>query len=303
MVFGATGEKCQAVRRDFGEIPHFERMLRVMLADLHNHTNASDAFLTRAELLEIAEAEGVECIAVTDHDTMKNSYSLPDDPVRVIEGCELSTQTPSGLLVHVLCYLPKHRDGLEDYFSLMRRRRGDAGEIMLERVHRLYPVVTRERVMRYSSGSGVIHKQDIMNVLADFGYTDAVYGGLYRELFSRASGSCIEKFRYGDTEELLDVAKASGGVAVIAHAGESHAIELVRDFARRGLIDGAEIMHPRNSEADRRELEEICDSYKLIKTGGSDFHGRNNSRTVVPGCCYTTDEQLERLLELSDKRR
>ncbi len=274
-----------------------------MLADLHNHTNASDAFLTRAELLETAKAQGVDCIAVTDHDTMKNSFVSADDPVRVIEGCELSTETGDGLLVHVLCYLPARRDGLEAYFALMHKRRGDAGEVMLERVHRLYPVVTRERVMRYSRVSGVIHKQDIMNVLVDFGYADGVYGALYRELFSRSSGSCIERFKYGDTEEVIDMARSSGGVVVIAHAGESHAVGLVEDCARRGVIDGAEVMHPRNSEADRRALEDICDRYGLIRTGGSDFHGRNNSRTVVPGCCYTEEEQLEKLLALSEKRR
>jgi len=66
--------------------------------DLHNHTRFSaDGFLSPAALLEIAAARGIDCMAVTDHNSIRGGLealavadsdkSLP----RVIPGIELLT--------------------------------------------------------------------------------------------------------------------------------------------------------------------------------------------------------------------
>lgn len=66
--------------------------------DLHNHTRfSSDGLMSPAKLLQVAKARGVDCVAVTDHDTIEGALealalsdadrSLP----RVIPGIELTT--------------------------------------------------------------------------------------------------------------------------------------------------------------------------------------------------------------------
>lgn len=66
--------------------------------DLHNHTHfSSDALIAPAELLEVAKARGIDCLAVTDHNSVQGALealalaeadsSLP----RVIPGIELMT--------------------------------------------------------------------------------------------------------------------------------------------------------------------------------------------------------------------
>ncbi len=77
--------------------------------DLHNHTLfSSDALMSPAVLLKAAKARGIDCVAITDHNTVQGALqaaalaaadsSLP----RVIPGIELSTADGEiiGLYVH-----------------------------------------------------------------------------------------------------------------------------------------------------------------------------------------------------------
>jgi len=80
-----------------------------MRLDLHNHTSFSaDGSLTPGELLDVAKARGLDCIAVTDHNTVRGalralalSESDPSLP-RVIPGIEVFTAEGEviGLYVH-----------------------------------------------------------------------------------------------------------------------------------------------------------------------------------------------------------
>jgi len=66
--------------------------------DLHNHTRYSpDGLMSPEELLLVAKARGVDCLAVTDHDCVEGAlraYALAETEAslpRVIPGIELST--------------------------------------------------------------------------------------------------------------------------------------------------------------------------------------------------------------------
>jgi predicted metal-dependent phosphoesterase TrpH len=274
-----------------------------MTADLHTHTNASDANITRGQLLGFAAGLGLERLAITDHDTMRNSYRRPDDAVEVIEGCELSALDPGrGRKVHILCYLPKDREPLEQLFEAMRRKRLRAGEEMLDRVHRIYPVVNEESVKKHRALNGVIFKQSIMNVLLEYGIAGDIWGPLYRELFDSRNGSCYVPVESPGAAEVLEMARMSRGVVALAHPSVYRSMLLARELAAGGLLDGLEVHHPRNTAADREALLGLCAEYGLLAVGGSDYHGANGSARALPGACLTEDSQLARLFELSAGR-
>ena len=46
--------------------------------ELHNHTNESDAPISCAELVAMMAEEGVDCFAITDHNTVSGHYVLRD---------------------------------------------------------------------------------------------------------------------------------------------------------------------------------------------------------------------------------
>lgn len=274
-----------------------------MLADLHVHTNASDSNLSRGQVLEMARQRNLHYIAITDHDTMENSYSAPDDGIGVIAGCELSAiDDETGRKVHLLCYLPKNSLPLREHFAAMHAERVKAGNEMLRRIRRRFSVVNEGNLAKYTAFSGEIHRQDIMSVLREFGYTTEMYGELYNELFDRKTGSCYVPVCYRTTDEVLEAAHAARGVVVMAHPGVYDGLAAARRYAAAGRLDGLEIDHPRNKPDARVELEALCNVYGLLKTGGSDYHGANSHAAILPGDGLTDRQNLDRLFELADKK-
>ena len=74
-----------------------------MLYDLHSHTTCSDGSLTPQELVARASEQGVDVLAITDHDTVEAFRNLPPQSaaIRLIRGIEFSTQWQS-TGIHVL---------------------------------------------------------------------------------------------------------------------------------------------------------------------------------------------------------
>lgn len=74
------------------------------LADPHCHTTASDGMVTPAELVDAAVAAGLDVIAITDHDTMRNAAEVrrrgEEAGLGVVMGMEVTTRWPGQ--THVL---------------------------------------------------------------------------------------------------------------------------------------------------------------------------------------------------------
>jgi predicted metal-dependent phosphoesterase TrpH len=264
--------------------------------DLHTHTDASDGALSREELIRTAKANRVRIIAISDHDTMKNAGNGEEDGIYVVPAVELSARDgKTGRRVHVLCYFPREMSGLEEYFSYMSRSRKEAGDKYIENVSKIFPEITPGAIEPYCRVSGTIFKSYIMDELIKLGYTVEPYGSLYKRLFGKESPNRDVGVIYADVKEVVGIARRSGGAVVIAHPTVYSSMEITEELAREGLIDGIEIDHPRNSEADRARLIEICREKNLIVTGGTDYHGINSGTTVHPGMFGTEMSELKRL--------
>ena len=98
--------------------------------DLHNHTTySSDGVMTPAELLRAARKNGLACIAVTDHNTVKGALEAlalagadPTSP-RVIPGVEVSTADGHVIALYVQEDIPKGLPALES-IALIKERGG-----------------------------------------------------------------------------------------------------------------------------------------------------------------------------------
>lgn len=271
-----------------------------MRVDLHTHTNASDGSLSREELLYVASIEGLDAIAITDHDTMRNSYSLTSDPIKVIPALELTSMDPdTNRMVHVLCYQPKDVSALAPYIEYMRAERMRAGEKSMEKLEKIFPIINRKTMAPFFESSGTFFKPCVMSVLVKYGYSGDIYGPLFDELFKRPTGSCFFEPNYGELGDVLKIARKSGGTVVIAHPSVYKSMDAVERLAPSGDIDGIEIYHPRNTEEDKARLLEICRAEGLIITGGSDFHASNSKRLAKPniiGNCTAPEDTAKMFL-------
>lgn len=278
-----------------------------MPGDLHTHTNFSDGSSDIELLPKLAARAGLTHLAVSDHDTTLSAEYAYGHPVaqgvRMIPAVELTGfDVARGRRVHLLCYWPKLTPALKEFCALMAARRNAATEKSMEELEALYPQFCREEAKAFSRHSGVTYKTHLIRLLFEYGYTDGIYKELYRELFGAGRGRVLHDPAYEPVQAVLELARGTGGVMVLAHPSVYSSMELAAQLAAQGAIDGVEIDHPRNTTQDKAALHELARQYGLIVTGGTDFHGMHMSKPTPLGAMTTRDEMLARIEALAQSR-
>lgn len=278
-----------------------------MPGDLHTHTNFSDGSSDIELLPKLAARAGLTHLAVSDHDTTLSAEYAYGHPVvqgvRMIPAVELTGfDVARGRRVHLLCYWLKLTPALKEFCALMAARRNAATEKSMEELEALYPQFCREEAKAFSRRSGVTYKTHLIRLLFEYGYTDGIYKELYRELFGAGRGRVLHDPAYEPVQAVLELARGTGGVVVLAHPSVYSSMELAAQLAAQGAIDGVEIDHPRNTTQDKAALHELARQYGLIVTGGTDFHGMHMSKPTPLGAMTTRDEMLARIEALAQSR-
>jgi predicted metal-dependent phosphoesterase TrpH len=93
-----------------------------LIGDLHLHTCVSDGSMLPANIVNYAVKMGLDCIAITDHDSVdgaRPAQLAAAGRIKVIAGIEVSSfDYKNNKKVHLLCYEPKKTD---DLFALCNR--------------------------------------------------------------------------------------------------------------------------------------------------------------------------------------
>ena len=271
-----------------------------MPADLHCHTYCSDGSDSPEEVVLLAKYRGLSAVAVTDHYTFSGGETAAAFGKKygmgVISGVEFSTcDTETGRKAHILAYLCDELRFLSDICRATCEARREAGEQMLEKVQRFYPIPAL-MVMRRAERSASLYKQHIMRALMDAGYVNEMYGEEYKKLFAVNGGAAYVPVQYPEVHEVIERIHRAGGLAVLAHPSEYDGYDLLKRLASAHEIDGVEVCHPSNCAGDEEKFTAVADEYDLAKTGGTDFHGMYRKLPVPLGTCTTADDQLEKLL-------
>lgn len=277
-----------------------------MIGDLHCHTRMSDGSMGIEEIVAYAKRMGLDFLAITDHDTMagvkRASVLCNRYGISLIPGLELSVMDKTrNRKAHILCYLPDKTVLIDSLCSKITSSRSKVGQKMALEVMKYYPIVI-ENILKFSQGSLCIYKQHIMCALIEAGYTNEMFGDLFKDLFDTKHGRVYEPVEYPDVESALKIVKSSGAIAVLAHPGVYSSFELAEEMAEKKLISGIELNHPKNTEEDKKQILELCDKYGLITTGGTDFHGMYAKRPNPIGTCLSTDKQISDLFALKSKQ-
>lgn len=272
-----------------------------MRGDLHCHTTISDGSMTPEELVDYAARIELDCLAVTDHDSMaglaRARQRAKEKGVRLVPGIEVSTfDAAHGKKVHLLCYAPQKTDELTAMCNRTLQSRYEASASSIAKISKQYPI-DLATIEHFSTDSPTIYKQHIAAALANMGYATSVFGDLFRELFSSKIGWARIDPQYPDTLDAMDVLKKTGGVVVLAHPGVYGNFDLIDALCDRGL-DGIEVNHPRQSDEACQAAREAAHKHDLVMTGGSDFHGLNSVRVNLLASRTAPEDSLERLLKL-----
>ncbi len=271
----------------------------MLYGDLHCHTKLSDGSLGIEDLITLAKKRGLETIAITDHDclagTVRGKIIGERYGVNVIPGVELSsTDSQTGKKVHLLCYLSDMPDRLEGLCHRNSLARKKAAHIMMLQVAKKFNIAT-EFIIKCATGSTNIYKQHIMQALMECGYTTSVYGKLYDRLFSPESEeNILVTPKFPDISEVITAIHDAGGVAVLAHPVMSDNLDSLPRLIENGL-DGIEVWHPSADEENQSQLKKLAAKYKLVMTGGTDFHGLYNRQSISLGDVGAPEDAIAKL--------
>jgi predicted metal-dependent phosphoesterase TrpH len=271
------------------------------MIDLHCHTSISDGSLSLPEIIKEANDRGISFLAITDHDTTKGVVEASrigkELGISVIAGIEISAYDfKRNRRAHILGYhiLPDHPAIEKLCRPLIEGRQQNSSKMVEILRHKGYQI-TWEQVLDYTEEEGTgVYKQHIMHALMDSGYCEEIEGELYQELFSRGEkgrqpGIAHIPMHYVDVIDAIHTVVKAGGVPVLAHPGQFDNYDAIPQWVEEGLM-GIEKIHPAHQERDDRLIDELALKYRLICTGGSDFHGLYGNPAHYLGLGY---EQIQ----------
>lgn len=281
-----------------------------MKAELHCHTRISDGSFHFNEILQLARAEGVTHLAITNHDTTCELHQMihigQDLGIEIIPGIEISGYDfKRGRRVHLLgYYIEPGSEAIETFCSPLLKKRHEGCHTAVERLIEAGYSITWDKVLKYAEGGTGVYKQHIMHALIDHGYTTTIYGDLYKKLFSRGQngeqpGIAYIPTEYVDMCEAVRVILQAGGVPVLAHPGQYRNFEAVEELVEAGL-QGIEVWHPLHSQEDERRAIEYAQQLGLVMTGGSDFHGYYGEKELTLG---SKSPGLDVVKELKERKQ
>ena len=248
--------------------------------DLHMHTTHSDGSFTPRELVRFAKEKKLDCISVTDHDTMSSFDECADEAKKegseLIPGIEISAQFEPGTL-HILGYFldrndPQLKATLEDIQKARRERNPQ----IIEKLNRLGIPITFEEA-KAESGGKQIGRPHFAKVLLKKGVVKDLQEAFDKYL-AKGKPAYLDKRRLSPKESIRRIREA-GGIAVIAHPKQMRLDEekLTQEFARlrdEGL-GGIEAYNSCQNREEAQIYKRLAKRFNLLITGGSDFHGAN----------------------------
>lgn len=256
-----------------------------MSIDLHLHTTASDGRLTPEELVDLAAERGLSVIAITDHDTvegidhaLKQAERYPG--LKVVPGIELSTHAPGNEL-HLLGYfIDHHNPELLDVCRSMRSDRTERAQAMVEKLNALDIPVKWERVCQIA-GESNIGRPHIARALLEGGYIQS-FEEAFELYLAQGKPAYVERFKITPVEAIQLVIRC-GGLPVMAHPlTVKNYSGMIAELSAAGL-EGIEVYYKDFDRDQRNRLLALAQKLNLVATGGSDYHGIDDSVEVLPG--------------------
>ncbi len=255
------------------------------MIDLHAHTNLSDGTCTPGQLIEKALANGLEALAICDHDTFDGyDQAAPlaaSAGLELVCGIELSTHmevlaNSRHRSVHLLGYFldRKPTEEFRNWLREIQENRHKRNRALVSRLQSLGIDITLEEVR--AIGGNLAGRPHFATILVQKAYVDSIQDAFTVYLADSAK-AYVEREEPSLTEGIREIRRA-GGLTSLAHPvrfGNNNIQQVERVVARSRdeRLDAIEVYHSDHSTKDVEAYLLLCRRYGLGVTGGSDFHG------------------------------
>ncbi|HPT51094.1 MAG TPA: 3',5'-nucleoside bisphosphate phosphatase [Accumulibacter sp.] len=251
--------------------------------DLHCHSTCSDGLLSAAAVVERAAANGVDMLALTDHDDLDGlavARAVADDRgVAFVNGVEISIEW-QGLQVHLLGLAFDRTDaalnaGLAGIRSgRIERARRMSADLEKVGIHGAF-----DGAMRLVANPNLVSRSHFGRYL--------VANGVCRDTRSVFESYLVPgkpgyvQHRWARLSDALNWVHGAGGVAAVAHPGR---YKLSRADMRRFLSEfkdlggqAIEVMSGSHTAEHVEIFGRLAREFGFLASRGSDFHGPDES--------------------------
>jgi predicted metal-dependent phosphoesterase TrpH len=275
----------------------------VSLVDLHIHSTASDGKYTPEAIIARAAGLGLKYVSLTDHDSIdgiepatKAAKNFPG--LTFIPGVELSTDLADGE-AHILGYFINYNSGeLIKELEKFRDSRFGRGRRMVEKLAVLGITIDWARVQEIA-GDGAIGRPHVAQAMQEKGYIKS-FNEAFEKYIGHGGPAYVEREKI-TPEDAVALIVRCGGLPVLAHPFTvKKPEELVISLKRSGLI-GIEVYYKDNTPEATRTTLKLAEKYGLVATGGTDYHGIDDSREVMLGGVEVPVKAAQKLIILADK--
>lgn len=268
--------------------------------DFHLHTNASDGKLPPKEVIQIAKAEGVDILAITDHDNTNGLEEAilegKNQNIQVIPGIELTT-LHNNESVHMLGYFRDNsykKVSFQQLLNNLQNRRIQRGKDIVKNLKEFFNIeISFEKIM--DETKGLVARPHLARAIIDAGY-DYSWDYIFDNIISKDSPAYVPNAKISISEG-IGMLKDLGAFVSLAHP------TLLKNTPVGNLLelgfDGIEGIYPLNKEDEEKEFRNLANEFGILLTAGSDYHGldKNDNKHGYIGNCPLVGEDLQKFLE------
>ena len=258
--------------------------MKALNADLHCHSTVSDGLLAPAELVRRAHGNGVDVLALTDHDELGGletaAAAAGELGMRLINGVEISVSWAEDQTVHIIGLgVDRQFAPLVQGLASVRggrdaRARRIAAELDKVAIHGAY-----EGALKYVGNPALISRSHFARYIVELGHAKDVKGVFDWWLAKGKPGHV--KHAWATMEDAMGWIHGAGGIAVVAHPGRyrlsrAELARMLAMFKDLGGI-GIEVVSGSHNEEHIRDHAHLARRHGFLASRGSDFHGPGES--------------------------
>lgn len=269
--------------------------------DFHSHSTCSDGTLSPEELVSLAKEQGLDIMALTDHDSTdgvdRAIAAGKKLGVKVIPAFELST-VYNDETVHVLAYFNDSsykNSNLQDFLKKLVDYRKERAKKIVANLEKYFNISISYNDV-YEKSKGSVARPHIARTIIDSGYNYS-YDYIFDNFLCKKSPAYVPNLKIS-TEEGIKKIHEFSGIAVLAHPIliKKNPIESLFNLD----FDGIECRYILNNDEDTKRFLNLSKRFGKFTTAGSDFHTKDtsDSKHGLIGTKYLDGEELSTFLNI-----
>ncbi|ADI29198.1 3',5'-nucleoside bisphosphate phosphatase [Methylotenera versatilis] len=250
--------------------------------DLHSHTTVSDGMLSPVELVAYAAKQGVDVLALTDHDDTGGLAVAAEEAKRwglhFINGVEISVTWKKRTIHIVGLKINPEYPALKAGLAALRAGRHTRAEGMAAGLDKVGITGSLEGAYQYVN-DGIIGRIHFARFLVENGVSKD-NKSVFKKYLVKGKPGYFEH-QWASLEEAIGWIVDSGGVAVLAHPGRydlgrTNMLLLLEEFRALGGT-AIEVVTGSHTGAHYVEFAKYAQMFSLKSSVGTDYHGKGVS--------------------------